>query len=95
MTDTIHPAWLRPMPKYWWDFSDRDAEILDEPIRPGRLTNTGEIECMFCGKMFEPKGINGHLRVRCYDPECERARKRRNARLSARRAAARKRAQQA
>ena len=92
---TIHHKWLAPMPSYWNDFYERDAEILDTPILTKRELQGSEKECAFCGQVFEPMGHNGNLRIRCYDPECEKARKRHNSRISARRVKARKRAQQA
>lgn len=88
--NTIHEKWLRPMPRWWHDFYERDAEILEvEQVYRRKLAN-GELICKFCGEAFEPKNPSGNLRVRCYDPECEKARKRENARLSAQRVAKRK-----
>lgn len=93
----IHPAWLQPMPSWYaaWDF--RDAPQLDPDfLVPGSPPETGSPRpCAICDIEFIPDSPQANHRRVCYSLECEKERKRRNARLSARRVAARKRAQQA
>ena len=72
--NTIHHKWLRPMPSYWQDFSDRDSPMLAEDWTPPRV-------CEFCGKEFTLKTPGAMHRIACYSPTCERARKNRNDRL--------------
>ena len=95
MSERIHSGWLRPMPRYWQDFYERDHPLLEADCDLPSVNKKGERECEFCGDVFDPKTPQSQHRIICYSPECEQARKRRNARLSARRVAARKRAQQA
>lgn len=93
--NTIHHKWREPMPSWYaaWDF--RDAPQLDPDfVVPGSPPETGSPRpCAICDNEFIPESLQANHRRVCYSPECEGERKRRNARLSARRVKARQRLQ--
>ena len=88
----IHAKWLKPMPKWWWDFSERDAAILEAGNPTKRMFEPDEPRpCQICGEVFVPESpLGARQRTTCHRDECRIERRRRNARASARRAADRK-----
>ena len=88
----IHAGWLKPMPRYWHDFYERDAAILEAGNEPGRLFDPNEPRpCQICGEVFVPNSpLGARQRTTCHRDDCRLERRRRNARVSARRAADRK-----
>lgn len=89
MSQQIHRSWLQPTPSYWQMWSYRDDPRLD-PDAPLPISTEPKV-CIGCHTVFTPASYRGAHRVTCGKPECDKARKRRNARLSAQRVTERQR----